>query len=140
MSPKPTPPKPSTSKRGAKASSAQSAPAKQIVERVDEPTAPARESVSLEPIVAAVRKRLPKGAHAEGEAFVRAFYQRMSSDELPQHSAEAWAALAADYMEFVRSRKRGVAKVRLFNPSVGTYGWESPHTVLQIVNDDMPFL
>nr|WP_308427815.1 NAD-glutamate dehydrogenase [Lysobacter bugurensis] len=30
--------------------------------------------------------------------------------------------------------------MRLFNPSQATHGWESPHTVLQVVNDDMPFL
>src|SRR5690606_11278475 len=29
---------------------------------------------------------------------------------------------------------------RLFNPVLRTHGWESPHTVLQVVNDDMPFL
>ena len=30
--------------------------------------------------------------------------------------------------------------MRLFNPTLKSHGWESPHTVLQIVNDDMPFL
>ncbi|HSM10523.1 MAG TPA: NAD-glutamate dehydrogenase, partial [Lysobacter sp.] len=30
--------------------------------------------------------------------------------------------------------------VRMFNPSLETHGWDSAHTVLQIVNDDMPFL
>ena len=36
-------------------------------------------AVSLEPILAAVRKRLPKARHAEGEAFVNAFYRRMKA-------------------------------------------------------------
>src|SRR5690606_35217587 len=69
-----------------------------------------------------------------------AFYKRMSEDELPQHSAEAWAALAADFLDFARVRKPGAALVRMFNPSMKTHGWESVHTVLQIANDDMPFL
>ncbi|MDQ3160635.1 MAG: NAD-glutamate dehydrogenase, partial [Pseudomonadota bacterium] len=30
--------------------------------------------------------------------------------------------------------------VRLFNPTVEEHGWQSPHTVLQAINDDMPFL
>ena len=30
--------------------------------------------------------------------------------------------------------------MRLFNASLKDNGWESPHTVLQVVNDDMPFL
>ena len=98
------------------------------------------DSVPLEPIAAALRKRLPKAQHAEAEAFARAFYQRMGEDELPQHTPAGWAALAADFLDFVRARKPGEALVRLFTPTLKTHGWESPHTVLQIANDDMPFL
>ncbi|HZH44534.1 MAG TPA: NAD-glutamate dehydrogenase domain-containing protein [Lysobacter sp.] len=101
---------------------------------------PAPDGVSLEPIVAAVLKRVPKAQHAEADAFVRAFYRRMSTDELPQHSTDGWAALAADFLEFARTRKSGTARVRLFNPATKSHGWESAHTVVQVVNDDMPFL
>ena len=94
-------------------------------------------SVSLSPIIAAMRKRV---SAAEAEAFAKSFYQRMGEDELPQHSADSWAALAADFLEFARTRKPGTARVRLFTPGLKSHGWESPHTVLQIVNDDMPFL
>ena len=94
-------------------------------------------SVSLSPIIAAMRKRV---SAAEAEAFAKAFYQRMGEDEMPQHSADSWAALAADFLEFARTRKPGTARVRLFTPGLKSHGWESPHTVLQIVNDDMPFL
>jgi glutamate dehydrogenase len=104
------------------------------------PAAAAIDGVSLEPIVAAILKRVPKARHGEAEAFVRAFYRRMSGDELPQHSVDGWAALAADFLEFARARKPRTALVRLFNPSMKTHGWESAHTVVQIVNDDMPFL
>jgi len=98
------------------------------------------DAVSLEPILAAVRKRVPKARHAEAEAFVNAFYRRMSADELPQHDADGWAALAVDFLDFARTRKPGTALVRLFNPTCKEHGWESPHTALQIANDDMPFL
>src|SRR5688572_28854257 len=98
------------------------------------------QAVSLQPILAAMRKRLPKARHAEGEAFINAFYRRMSEDELPQHSADGWAALAVDFLDFARARKPGTALVRLFNSTIKSHGWESAHTVLQIANDDMPFL
>ncbi|MBN7136394.1 glutamate dehydrogenase [Lysobacter enzymogenes] len=87
-----------------------------------------------------MRKRVPKARHAEAEAFAQAFYKRMSGDEMPQHAADGWAALAADFLDFARDRKPGNALVRLFNPQLKSHGWESPHTVLQIANDDMPFL
>nr|WP_246109195.1 NAD-glutamate dehydrogenase domain-containing protein [Vulcaniibacterium gelatinicum] len=93
---------------------------------------------SLKPILDALQGRVPKARLDEARTFVQAFYKRMSEDEFPQHSAEGWAALAADMLEFARLRKPGTANVRLFNPQ--GLRWESPHTVLQVVNDDMPFL
>ena len=95
---------------------------------------------SIDPILAAVRKRVPKAAQQEAAAFARAFYRRMDIDEYAQHGAEGWAALALGVLEFARRRKPGSASVRLFNPTLKEHGWESPHTVVQVVNDDMPFL
>ncbi|MCD9031972.1 NAD-glutamate dehydrogenase [Luteimonas sp. Y-2-2-4F] len=94
----------------------------------------------LAPILAAIRQRAGRAGAADAEAFAAAFYRRMDADELPVHSAEGWAALAHGFLEFARKRKPGAARLRLFNPTLKQQGWESPHTVLQIVNDDMPFL
>ncbi|MGV8931238.1 MAG: NAD-glutamate dehydrogenase [Luteimonas sp.] len=101
---------------------------------------PSHRDALLEPIFAAVRARAGKAQQADARAFAKAFYHRMTDDELPLHSAEGWAALANDFYDFSRIRKRGAANVRLFNPNLKQHGWESPHTVLQVVNDDMPFL
>jgi len=95
---------------------------------------------SLEPVYAALRTRYPTAGQAEAVAFAADFYKRMEADEYPHHSAEEWAALAGDTLEFARSRKAGKANVRVFNPTAKANGWESPHTVVQIINDDMPFL
>jgi glutamate dehydrogenase len=103
--------------------------------------APAQvQSFSLEPIFAAIRKRVPSARHAEARAFAEAFYKRMEADEYPHHGPEGWAAIACDMLDFARMRKPGTASVRVFNASQKANGWESPHTVLQVVNDDMPFL
>jgi len=94
----------------------------------------------LDPIFDAVRRLAGKEAHKDASAFAQAFYRRMTEEEMALHSADGWAALAADLFAFASKRKPGTANVRLFNPAMQTHGWESPHTVLQIVNDDMPFL
>jgi len=94
----------------------------------------------LEPIFAAIRKLAGKAGQDDASAFASAFYRRLTEDELPLHSAEGWAALANDLLEFSRRRKPGTALVRLFNPNLEAHGWESQHTVLQVINDDMPFL
>jgi glutamate dehydrogenase len=98
------------------------------------------ETALLDPVFAAIRKRAGKTREKDASTFASAFYQRMTDDELPMHGADGWAALANDFLDFARSRKAGTPSVRLFNPTLAKQGWDSPHTVLQIVNDDMPFL
>ncbi len=95
---------------------------------------------SLEPIFKAIRKKVPAARQAEAEAFAEVFYKRMEDDEYPHHQPKGWAALSCDMLEFARVRKPGTANVRVFNANRKQHGWDSPHTVLQIVNDDMPFL
>ncbi|RZA31904.1 MAG: NAD-glutamate dehydrogenase, partial [Lysobacteraceae bacterium] len=125
--------KPSTKASTKIPSSASKAPAAK--------SAPAKAAgFSLEPIFAAIRKRLPASRQAEAMAFAASFYKRLEDDEYPHHSADAWAAVACDMLEFARVRKPRTPNVRVFNASLKANGWESPHTVLQIVNDDMPFL
>lgn len=120
--------------------STQAKAAKSTGQRVVSPLSTEVQAFSLEPVYAALRKRYPAARQAEAQAFASDFYRRMESDEFPHHTAEEWAALAGDTLEFARARKPGVANVRVFNPTQKANGWESPHTVLQIVNDDMPFL
>lgn len=127
-------------KSAAKAAPAKDEPSKRASKATAAKAAAKDDTVSLGPIIEAMRKRLPKARHAETEAFINAFYKRMSSDELPQHDAQGWAALAIDFLDVARDRKPGKALVRLFNPTAKNEGWESGHTVVQIVNDDMPFL
>ena len=152
--PKSTAAKPTAAKAAAKPAAAKSAavkPARATTPAAKVPGAKSSSSqaivpvartagVSLDAIIAAMRKRLPKARQAKGEAFIRAFYKRMGEDELPKHTPEGWAALATDFLDFARARKPGSALVRLFNPGLKTHGWESAHTVLQVANDDMPFL
>jgi glutamate dehydrogenase len=57
------------------------------------------DSVSLDPIIAALNERVPKARQAQAEAFARVFYRRMSAEEMAQHSAQGWAELANDFLE-----------------------------------------
>src|SRR5690606_15661089 len=99
-----------------------------------------RDGRLLDPVLAAMRKRVGKAGGDDASAFAAAFYERMGEDEIGVHEADGWAALAADFLAFLGKRKPGTASIRLFNPTLATHGWETQHTVLQIANDDMPLL
>ena len=97
-------------------------------------------NVSLEPILAALRAMVPAPRYKETAHFAEAFYGRMSEEEYSLRNPEAWAALARGFLDFVRERRPGKTALRIFNPTLEDHGWESPHSVIQIANDDMPFL
>ena len=47
---------------------------------------------------------------------------------------------ALSLWRFAGRRRPGQAKIRVYNPEAAADGWSSPHTIVEIVNDDMPFL
>jgi len=43
-------------------------------------------------------------------------------------------------VKFCPDARTGGARMRAFNPSLEEHGFQSTHTIVEIVNDDMPFL
>ena len=76
----------------------------------------------------------------EAAQFARRLFERVADKDLAAAPSEQRAAAAAALLAFARRRLPGVAKVRVFNPTAADHGFESRHTVVQVVNDDMPFL
>src|SRR3546814_14691631 len=55
-------------------------------------------------------------------------------------SSETLFGAAVSLWNFGTQRRPDSFKVRAYNPSVEEHGWRSSHTIVEIVNDDMPFL
>ncbi|MBN9536948.1 MAG: hypothetical protein BGN99_14900 [Alphaproteobacteria bacterium 65-37] len=72
--------------------------------------------------------------------FARRLFGRVADKDLAAAPADQRAAASNSLLAFARRRLPGVAKVRVFNPTLAGHGFESRHTIVQIVNDDMPFL
>jgi glutamate dehydrogenase len=72
--------------------------------------------------------------------FIRRYYADVALDDLESRRVEDLAGAAQAHWRLAARRERGAALVRLSNPAAGTDGWQSPHTVIEIVVDDKPFL
>jgi len=94
----------------------------------------------IERIVGAAETRLGKGRSAHAEFFLRAFYANVPPDDILGEEPESLFAAALGLWTFGATRRPGEAKVRVFNPRHDEHGWHSTHTIVEIVNDDMPFL
>ncbi len=99
------------------------------------------EERAAQALIAAAGKVLG-GKHRDvPEGFVAALFSRAVPEDLMRYDARELAELAADAWAFLADRKPGAPKVRLESPAV-TADHERLKTtsVLEIVNDDMPFL
>jgi glutamate dehydrogenase len=87
-----------------------------------------------------LRSQLDPDEAADAEAFARQYYRWVSPDDLAERSALDLYGAALSHFNHARQRQPGQAKVRVYNPQFEVNGWESTHTAVEIVTDDMPFL
>ncbi len=73
--------------------------------------------------------------------FVAAYFDNTDPDELQARGPVALFAIANAHWRLLDApRPANTAKIRVFNPTLAEDGFVSDHTVVQIVNDNMPFL
>jgi len=71
--------------------------------------------------------------------FLQAYYANVDAADLAAREPAELAGTALSHLMFA-GRRRRTALVRVFNPNLREHGYTSPHTVIEMVNDDMPFL
>ncbi|HEX8205030.1 MAG TPA: NAD-glutamate dehydrogenase [Solirubrobacteraceae bacterium] len=87
-----------------------------------------------------VRERV-EGADAEQvEEFVRQYYRWVPAEDLAGRDPLDLYGAALAHWGLARRRAPGEPKIRIYNPDFEQHGFQSTHTVVEIVSDDMPFL
>ena len=94
----------------------------------------------LEAVVALIDERNKGAERAQLAMFARGYFQRVDPEDIATRSVEDLYGAVLSHWQFARKREPGTTKIRVFNPVAGEHGWSSRHTVVEIVNDDMPFL
>lgn len=94
----------------------------------------------IDEVVALIQQKCPKKKAPLLETFVNQYYKNVAEDELMQRDVSDLYGLALSHWSFMEKRKNGAVKLRVFNPSFEKHGWRSAHTVVELSQDDMPFL
>ena len=94
----------------------------------------------IEQITELVRAKLPAEQAGEAAEFARQYYGQVAPEDLAERTLADLYGAALSHWHFARSFAGGAAKLRVYNPRLDEHGWQSTHTVIEIVNDDMPFL
>ena len=94
----------------------------------------------IEQVRARVRERLPEPEAELCQEFVRHFYRLVPAEDLSHRDVQDLYGAAVAAWRMLAGRQPGEPVVRVHNPDLEQDGWQSRHTVLAIVSDDMPFI
>jgi glutamate dehydrogenase len=98
------------------------------------------EAALIDDVCSRAHEKLADDEAAHVEEFVRQYYRRVPPDDVLGRSELDVYGAALAHWNFMRRRAPSEAKVRVYNPQFEQHGWQSTHTVVEIVTDDMPFL
>jgi glutamate dehydrogenase len=98
------------------------------------------EAALIDDVCSRVRARLGDDEALKVEEFVRQYYRLVPPEDLIGRSELDVYGAALAHWNFLCRRAPGEAKVRVYNPQFEQHGWQSTHTVVEIVTEDMPFL
>ena len=91
-------------------------------------------------IAALAQERLGGGELDAALSFIALYYAGVSQEDLAERRPDDLYGAAVAHLNLARRRAPGEAKVRVYNPEIEQHGWQSTHTIVEIVTDDLPFL
>ncbi|HEC90849.1 MAG TPA: NAD-glutamate dehydrogenase, partial [Alphaproteobacteria bacterium] len=95
---------------------------------------------------AMARRRAKGGKKASGAGvaglsrYIEQYYAYVPPGDILDIRPQDLFGAAKGHLDFAAVRPRGKSMLRVYNPDPKDDGWTCPHTVVEIVNDDMPFL
>jgi glutamate dehydrogenase len=97
-----------------------------------------RERVDAVILLAAERLTAERRPHFAD--FAHGYFHHMEAEDLASRSGDDLVGALLSAWQWGEKREPGAAKVRLLSPTVAEQGWASRHSIIECVNDDMPFL
>lgn len=93
----------------------------------------------LDAVLELIRSKLPGEQAGLVEQFACRYFGQVDPDDLAGFPVSDLYGAVLSQWHFVRRRANGT-RVRVYNPRLEEHGWESTHTVIEIICDDRPFL
>ncbi|MWJ29385.1 NAD-glutamate dehydrogenase [Halomonas sp. ZH2S] len=87
-----------------------------------------------------LQSRLDAPRAAAIEAFARHFYATVPVEDLIDRRLDDLYGATLSVWQFLQRHDPEKPKVRVFNPDFEEHGWQSTHTFVAVLHEDMPFL
>lgn len=79
----------------------------------------------------------------EGELlaiFIAQFYGTMALEDIEEWKIDELYGQLLNFWAFIHERKPHETKIKIYNPEFEKHGWQSTHTVVEVICTDAPFL
>ncbi|MGB2816238.1 MAG: NAD-glutamate dehydrogenase [Burkholderiaceae bacterium] len=100
----------------------------------------ADKAARLSAVAALIEQRVERGERDAILTFAASYFQRIDPEDIAARDVEDLYGALLSHWQLAQRREPNKPKIRVLNPVAGEHGWSSRHTVIEIVNDDMPFL
>jgi glutamate dehydrogenase len=94
----------------------------------------------IESIVERLNEHLPAGERELAARFAQQYYLRSTVEDLQASTLDNLYGAVLSLWKLAIQRLSGEPLICIYNPGFDEHGWQSSHTVVEIITDDMPFL
>ena len=94
----------------------------------------------LDAVILNLKSRIDKNEFSLCAEFVRQFYGTVAMEDLSLWTIEDLCGAASHLWSTMRTRQPHETKICIYNPDIKRDGWQTSHSVIEVVTDDAPFL
>lgn len=87
-----------------------------------------------------IRDRLPAEQAGMLAGFTDHYFKNVIDEDLDQGMLEDLYGSLLSQWNLALNYQPGTSKIKVYNPTIEEHGWQSRHTVIEIIVEDMPFL
>lgn len=87
-----------------------------------------------------LQPHFPKQYHEDLRVLINALFKHASMQDLLAYELTDLAGLMVTLWRILQKHKSRDEKIAVFNPNVEEHEWQSPHTIVSVLHDDVPFV
>ncbi len=87
-----------------------------------------------------IAERLSKNTATKLINFAQHYFATLTQEDLQNYSVEDLYGSLLSHWKLALNYHRGQQNLHIYNPNLATHNWRSPHTIIDCVIEDMPFL
>src|SRR5690554_244703 len=96
--------------------------------------------VLLEKVSEIIHKKMPADRADIVDMFAKRLYRTIAADDLKNRDESTmYGSVVGLWHSFAKYEANSKAIINIYNPEVSKHGWESPHTIVEIIQSDIPF-